>query len=63
MKTVYDLSRDQLVELKQTYLCQLMETGEECLSWGELAAADDIIPDAVIYDHYAGVTFTDDDFC
>ena len=61
MKTVYDLNRDQLDELKQTYACQLAETDGDVLSYGELADASNI-PDDVIFEHYNGVSFTDDDF-
>ena len=61
MKTVYDLNRDQLDELKQTYAFQLAETDGDALSYGELADASNI-PDDIIFEHYDGVSFTDDDF-
>ena len=61
MKTVYDLNRDQLDELKQTYACQLAEADGDVLSYGELADTSNI-PDDVIFEHYDGVSFTDDDF-
>ena len=58
--TVRELSRDQLNELKQTYVAKLAETGEE-INYGELVEAIEI-PDDVIFNHYDGILFTDDDF-
>ena len=58
--TVRELSRDQLNELKQVYAAQLTETGEE-ISYGELVETTEI-PDDVIFNHYDGILFTDDDF-
>ena len=58
--TVRELSRDQLNELKQVYAAQLVETGEE-INYGELVEAIEI-PDDVIFNHYDGILFTDDDF-
>ena len=58
--TVRELSRDQLNELKQAYAARLAETGEE-ISYGELVESTEI-PDDVIFNHYDGILFTDDDF-
>ena len=58
--TVRELSGDQLNELKQTYAAQLAETGEE-INYEELVEAIEI-PDDVIFNHYDGILFTDDDF-
>ena len=58
--TVRELSRDQLNELKQAYAARLAETGEE-ISYGELVETTEI-PDDVIFNHYDGILFTDDDF-
>lgn len=69
--TVLDCNRDQLIALKQQYLTQLADVGEyEAAtgfdrsepSWDDLAAADEIVPDDVIFDNFDGYTFTDDDF-
>ena len=61
--TVYDLSPEQMIELKQTYLTQMFEeTEEESLSWNELARADEIVDDSLIFDAYAGTVFSNDDF-
>lgn len=54
---VRELSREQLVEIKQRYLC---ERGR--VSYGELSAADDMVSDAVIFDEYADTEFVEDDF-
>lgn len=58
--TVYELTREQLDELKAVFL---IETDDgNGVTWGEIAAAGEIVPDAVIYEHYDGVYFTEDDF-
>lgn len=68
---VYELSRDQLVELKQNYLSELADEGSyaevmDCdynePSYWDLANADDIVPDDVIFRNYDGVCFVKDDF-
>lgn len=58
MKTVNELSADELSELKQAYAVQL---SDDDLSYGELADAENI-PDDIIIDHYSGIMFSDDDF-
>ncbi len=55
---VHELNRDQLVQLKQNYLCEKQKS----VSWGELAAADEIVTDEEIYNEYAHIMFTEDDF-
>lgn len=55
--TVYDLTRDQLIDLKQ-YM--LIDQGSP--SWGELADADEIISDDAVYSEFDGCEFTEDDF-
>ncbi len=62
MKDVKELSRDQLVELKQNYLTEKYEEQGEGISYGELAEADDIVSDEEIFEAYAGYSFSDDDF-
>lgn len=54
---VHELQRDQLIELKQRYLC---EHGNP--SWGEMADSDELVADQVIFDEYEGVDFTEDGF-
>lgn len=58
MKTVYDLSRDELDELKEAYAVQLATDG---ISYGELLESHEM-PDDIIFNHYAGIMFSDDDF-
>lgn len=63
--TVKELNREQLNELKQNYATQLTDCGEDeevfGISYGELIEAENI-PDEVIFNHYDGISFTDDDF-
>jgi len=68
---VRDLSRDQLVELKQDYMTELVNEGtfaevmnrdyDEPSMW-DSANADEIVPDEFIFEHYAGIHFVPDDF-
>ena len=61
--TVSELSDDQMLELKQNYLCQhLDEVEDRSPSYGELADADEIVPTELIYDAYSGTLFVPDDF-
>lgn len=55
--TVYDLTRDQLIELKQSILCE-----HGCLSYGELADADEIVSDNAVYSEFDNYDFSTDDF-
>ena len=68
---VLELSREQLTELKQNYLEQLANEGSyaEVLdvdydepSYWDLANADEIVPDDVIFRNYEGFCFENDDF-
>jgi len=68
---VHELSRDQIVELKCNYLTKLADEGSyaEVLncdynepSYWDLANADDIVPDDVVFREYEGVCFVNDDF-
>ena len=54
MLTVHDLTREQINQLKGIYLDQhLQETCDECASYGEIANAEKIVDDWLIYDAYA----------
>lgn len=55
---VHELNRDQLVQLKQSYLCAKYRN----ISYGELATADDIVTDEEVFLRYDGANFTEDDF-
>lgn len=59
---VSELNRNQLTELKQSYLMQHNEETGEGTSYDELARADSIISDKVIQEVYSGINFTEDDF-
>lgn len=56
--SVYELTAEQLDELKEKYAIEVCD-GD--ISWGELAAARDI-PDHIIFEHYDGISFVNDDF-
>ena len=60
---VTELNREQLVELKCNYICMMNDENGEGSSYGELAAADDIVSDDEIIAAYADTTFSPDDFC
>lgn len=62
MKTVFDLTEEQIEFLKEAYATQLLEADGEDMFWGDLASAPDEIQDEVIFNHYDGVTFSDEDF-
>ena len=68
---ITELSREQLIELKEYYMIELSNEGNYAevmgVSWdapsmGEIINIDKLIPDDVIIEHYAGYTFSDDDF-
>ena len=59
---VRELSRDQLVELKQAYLCETNNSVNYGTSYEELADADSLISDNEIITQYDGYDFSDDDF-
>ncbi len=58
-KSVSELSRDELIELKQAYLCETQYS----VSWGELVYADEIVDDTIILDYYGDISFVCEDFC
>lgn len=59
---VSELNKEQLTELKQSFLAQQNEENGEGTSYDELARADSIISDEMIYEAYSGINFTEDDF-
>ena len=54
---VTELNREQLIQLKQKYLC---EKGNP--SYSDLANADRIVSDAWIKYYYTGTDFVEEDF-
>lgn len=68
---VRELSKDQMHELKERYLTKLADEGSyaEILdvdynepSYGDLADADELVPDDVVFRNYEGTHFVNDDF-
>lgn len=68
---VRELNRDEITELKQSYLTKLADEGSyaEVMncdydepSMHDIANADEIVPDDVIFREYEGVQFVKDDF-
>lgn len=61
--TIYELSENQLEELAQDVLCAIFD---DCLdsspSYGELAAARDLVSDSLLVAFYGDTDFSDDDF-
>lgn len=56
--SVYELSKNQLIELKQNYLCEVQKN----VSYGELCDADNIISDEEIFQVYSCMDFSSEDF-
>lgn len=56
--TVYELTHDQMYELKQSYLCSRNNNA----SYDELIRADDIVSDEEIFSEYGNFEFSEDDF-
>ncbi len=56
--TVHQLSREQLNELKETYMFETVCSGP---SYSDLAEACNI-PDELIFEHYDEYDFVNDDF-
>lgn len=57
MRTVHDLTTEELEELRSNYFYQLQDQGEE-----EEMQSPEEIPISNVIAHYEGVMFTDDDF-
>jgi hypothetical protein len=59
MKSVHELSIDELEELRDSYYYQLLDTDEEVL--GDIVFPDEIPMENVIA-HYEGTYFVEEDF-
>ena len=57
--SVKDLTREQLIELKQRYYTERNEN----VSYGELADIDNLVSDNEIFEEYGHITFVEEDFC
>jgi len=60
---VKELNQDQLNKLKVAYVCGLAENEGRCPDIGEVYNAQDDIANEIIYELFADITFTEDDFC
>lgn len=58
-KTVYDLNRNQINELKDCMFWSILDEDEGILKGINCPCE---IPDDVVFNHYSGICFTDDDF-
>lgn len=59
---VFELTRDQLIELKQRMLFARLDKVGRCPSYGEIADVDDNISDEAVYEEYDDTIFSMDDF-
>lgn len=57
-KTVYDLTREELDELKESFSHQ--EETQDIIKDGIVYSS--MIPDEIIFNHYEGISFVTDDF-
>lgn len=55
---IEDLTREQLIELKQRYYTERNEN----VSYGELAHIDVLVSDNEIFEEYGHITFVEEDF-
>lgn len=58
---VQELNREQLISLKQDYICNEINFCGETY-WGELADADSLVSDTEIFSYYDGIKFCEEDF-
>ena len=56
--SVKDLTREQLIELKQKYYTERNEN----VSYGELADIDNLVSDNEVFEEYEHITFVAEDF-
>ncbi len=57
-KSVRELTRDELIQLKQ-HVYNILNPS---VSYGELAAIDELVSDEDVYKIFESVAFVDDDF-
>ena len=60
--TIKELTREQLITVKQYYLATKKEKAGQGVSYGEVAEADTLITDAEIFDAYQDTEFSEGDF-
>ena len=62
-KSVKDLTREQLTELKEHYYMEKLEEAENRTpSYGELAMIDELVSDDEVFEEYGHISFVNDDF-
>ena len=61
-RVVQDLTREELDELKQSYICMMKEGSNEPTYWDDLAEAPECISDKTLFEYYDGMTFAEEDF-
>ena len=61
-RVVQDLTREELDELKQSYICMMKEGSNEPTYWDDLAEAPEYISDKTLFEYYDGMTFAEEDF-
>lgn len=68
---VHDLNREQMRTLKERYLIELADAGAfaeiigvdyDAPSYRDIADADEIVPDDVIFNQFEGFSFVEEDF-
>ena len=69
--TFYELTREEKTELKERFMIDCVNAGTYAEtfgvdwdepSWGEIAAADELVPDEVIEEEYGFYTSCKEDF-
>lgn len=60
--TIRELTREQLQQVKGHYLTRKRDEAGAGISWGELAAADELVTDEEIFEAYSDTEFTEGDF-
>ena len=60
--TIRELTRDQLLQVKQHYLTLKRDEAGEGVSYGELAEADELITDEELFEAYSDTEFSEGDF-
>lgn len=59
---VTELTREQLIQLKQRYLTDWYDDLGQSPSCSELADADAIVSDEAVFDYFEGTNFVEEDF-
>ena len=60
--TVYELNREQIIQLKESILIERMNLDGDTPSWFELADVDNIVSDDDVQERYSGTEFYISDF-